>query len=119
MTEQTHDSRRRVFAVAVSVCVAVLTLSVWLVASRVRDGVADIQVQTMVEREDGVVVFTNRGSRTGFQCGWVNIRCTNGATKAANLCSDEVAPGAIRQKRVPLPGWPCAVAFSVEDTSIF
>ena len=67
-------------------------------------------MQTRIEGGEGVVAFTNHGSRAGYACGWVNVVC-GGAKGATFLCSDEVLPGSTREKRVPLAGSGCAISF--------
>ena len=112
-----RGSRRSLVLIAVLVAV-MLAVSLSLVLRAVRGGTAIISAETRTEGGEGVVAFTNRGRRSGYLCGWLNVTCSDGARRSTHLCSDDVPPATTREKRVPLAAKGCAISFIGEETPV-
>lgn len=111
-------SRRVLFAL-LAFALLLVGGGVVMVAHLAAGGVARVEAATVQGAGgDVAVIFTNRGTRAGFLCGWVNLSCPGSARKTVYVCSDQVAPAGktTRPTGLQLGGRAgCRVAFVADD----
>lgn len=112
-------SPRRTLLVILALAVLSTLGSVVAVIVLAGGGVSQIEATPVLEAQGRVVVrFSNRGTRAGYLCGWVTLRCADSEKQTVHLCAEDVQPGAPRIVATKLRTGGrarCAVSFLRDD----